>query len=784
MPYNIGKQTATGIPGRLITALTRLILLYLLFYHTQPATAQSQLQPIGQWREHLPYQNTLQVVATNNKVFAATQYALFSVEADEIRRYSKVTGLNEVGVQAIAWDETTQQMVIGYANSNLDILKDRTIRNIGDIKRSSINGDKTIYYIYCRNGLAYISTGLGIVVADLLRYQVNDTWRIGNNGSQVKINGITAAGQSWYAATEEGLKVAPVSGSNLSNFQNWNLVSAAQGLTPGVVRSVMTLQNQVLALKNDSIFINNGNSWSLFYNDPNWPIVSINTSNNKLLVTQRMASGNSRVIVMNNTGVIERTLAQPGVISFPRWATIYNNDVWVADFFGGLSRFGSTVERYIPNGPPAPATGEMVVHKNTLYVAAGSVNDAWNYQYNRNGIYTFSNGEWSATNIFNSPSLDTVLDFIPLAIDPSNETLWAGSYGGGLVNFTGSGISIFKQNNSSLQPAIGDLSSYRVSGLTFDAQGNLWIANYGAPQNLQVRKPDGSFRAFSVPFFHTENAISQLETDDANQVWAVSPKGNGVFVYDPGQNIDQLNDDRWKYLRSGSGNGNLPSNEVFSLAKDRNGFIWIGTARGIAVIQCPDQLFSAQGCEAVLPVIQQDRFAGFLFQDEEVRTIAVDGANRKWVGTRNGAWLISPDGDKIIYRFTQDNSPLLSNDVRRIAIDPQTSEVFISTFIGICSFRSTATEGTATNKDVLVFPNPVPPGYNGTIAIRGVSNGALVKIAELNGRLVYQVRALGGQATWDGRNYKGEKVASGVYLVLVKDDASPERLATKIVLVK
>jgi hypothetical protein len=154
------------------------------------------------------------------------------------------------------------------------------------------------------------------------------------------------------------------------------------------------------------------------------------------------------------------------------------------------------------------------------------------------------------------------------------------------------------------------------------------------------------------------------------------------------------------------------------------------------------------------------------------------------VGTKNGVWLISPEGDNIIYRFTADNSPLLNNDIKRIAIDPQSGEVYIATATGICSFRSTATDGGETNSNVLVFPNPVPPNYNGTIAIKGLVDNALVKIAELDGRLVYQTRALGGQAIWNGKNYKGEQIASGVYLVIVRDDTGLEKIVTKIVLVK
>jgi hypothetical protein len=153
------------------------------------------------------------------------------------------------------------------------------------------------------------------------------------------------------------------------------------------------------------------------------------------------------------------------------------------------------------------------------------------------------------------------------------------------------------------------------------------------------------------------------------------------------------------------------------------------------------------------------------------------GGNRQW------CFLVSSEGEKLLYLFTEANSPLLSNDVKKITIDGKTGEVFFATANGICSFRSTATEGGETNSKVLVFPNPVPPGYAGTIAIRGLVNNAIVKITELDGRLVYQTRALGGQAVWDGKDYRGRKISSGVYLVLVSDDGRKENLAAKIVFI-
>ena len=141
-------------------------------------------------------------------------------------------------------------------------------------------------------------------------------------------------------------------------------------------------------------------------------------------------------------------------------------------------------------------------------------------------------------------------------------------------------------------------------------------------------------------------------------------------------------------------------------------------------------------------------------------------------------------GDKTIYHFTTANSPLLHNDIRHIAIDASDGTVFFSTASGLCTFKGDATVGGTTNTNVLVYPNPVPPGYTGPVAIRGLVNNATVKITELNGRLVYEGRALGGQMVWNGLNIQGRTIATGVYLVFVSDESRREQLVTKIVFIQ
>jgi hypothetical protein len=320
------------------------------------------------------------------------------------------------------------------------------------------------------------------------------------------------------------------------------------------------------------------------------------------------------VVILHADGTISRIIANVAAVSFPRKAILHNNTPWVADQFACLSRFdaGNTYEQYILNSPQATASGEMIVYNSVFYATAGAVNDSWNYQYNGDGIFAFKEGNWTNTNRYRFTQIDTLLDYITIAIDKRDETIWAGSYGGGLLHITpGPSFEIFKQNH--IGPTVGDPSSYRVSGLVFDAANNLWVSNFGSTEPLRVRKNDGTWKNFNLPFPLFQNALSQLIIDDNEYKWIVAPLGNGLVCFDHGASIDNTGDDRWKKYSAGAGIGNLPTNEVTCIAKDKNGFIWVGTTDGIGVIQCPGQAFDSPVCDAVWPVVPNGNFAGYLF---------------------------------------------------------------------------------------------------------------------------------------------------------------------------
>lgn len=746
------------------------------------AAAQNTLPPIGSWREHLPYGSTIDVTASPNRVYAATPYSLFSVDrtTKEVERRSKISGLSEVGISTIKFDNAANKLFIAYTNSNIDVLTTSGIRNIPDLKRENLPGDKSIYHFYPSGDRCYVSTGIGVVVLNAERYEVKETWLIGRTGGYVKTYMVASDNTYFYAATDEGLKRVSVTATNAADFRAWQTISVTGGTPPA--KGVVNLGGRIVVQQNDSLFAQSGGTWSLFFAN-GAPIASINASEGKLMVCQLAGSSPAQVVALNGDGTTAKVLRQAGVIALPRKAIALGNDYWVADQYTALSHwYGDTHETYRPNSPEDIATGDLTVYDKVFYAAAGSINESWNYLYNRNGVYEFKEGAWTNYNGFHYPQLADMLDFITLAVDPRDETLWAGSFGGGLLHIKGpNAFEVFKEN-SPIGPTIGDPTSYRVSGLAFDRDNNLWVSNFGAAVYLHVRKTDGTWRSFTAPFALASNEVGALLVDDADQLWMIAPKGGGLLVLNHGGTLDNPADDKWKRFGAGAGNGNLPSSNVLSIAKDRSGYIWVGTSDGIGVIQCGPEAVTTS-CEAVLPIAVQGGFANYLFKGEEVRSIAVDGADRKWIATRNGVFLVNGDGDKVLAHFTETNSPLFSNDVRSIAIDGTTGEVYLGTAKGIISFRGTATEPEVTNDNLLVYPNPVPPNYSGTIAIRGLAENSFVKITELNGRLVYQTKALGGQAVWNGLDYTGKRIASGIYLVLVTDGEHKERAAGKIVFI-
>ena len=739
--------------------------LFFIGYCMLTLHALAQAPPIGSWRVHHSYAGTLEVVK-GDKIYTATPEAIFSNNAsNQFEYFNKLTGLAEASIATICWDSETEQLVVAYTNNNIDVIKGGLVKNIYDLVRTS--RIQKINSIYTEKGTAYVSTNIGIVVIDLLKYEIKESWILGSSGNNLEVFSLTKGTSNWYAATQNGIYTASISTLNIADAKSWTNRYPAVNDKP--VKKIISTPTGLIIEKNDSLLlIQPAATTTLFYkaseqikswqfNEQKITVATTNTQTSKARVHQ-LTMGNATALVFE----------QPDLLIQPNACIFSNGIIWISDGVTGLIKLEPSTNSFvkiIPGGPGGQITTALLASSTGILAASNT----------KKGFSILENGKWQTQN-----GLDSVTGVQSIAINQLDNSIWLTTSEIGVAKWQNNKVQLFNPRNSSLVGTANNTCF--TTGVAADSKGNTWISNTGNTKSIHVYQPDGKWTGFNNPYGLTD--AGTIEIDDTGLIWCVTKNANGLLVYNPGNSLTSSSDDRWKHYKAGTGAGNLPSNQVNCTAKDKNGFIWVGTDRGIGIIQCTENIFTAAGCDALLPVVQQDRFAGLLFKDENVQTIAVDGADRKWVGTKNGVWLISATGEKVIYRFSARNSPLPGNDVSKISIDPLTGEVFIATNSGLCSFRSTATEAVTTQQKVLVFPNPVPPEYNGSIAIRGLTNNALVKITNLYGALVYQTRSLGGQAIWDCKNTNGTKVASGVYLIICRDDNGTEKIATKITIVQ
>lgn len=749
----------------------------------------------GSWKDYLSYSNAIKVADSGSEIFCATDGGLFYLDAED-NSVNKVSGLSDFGIETMAYSREGQLLVLAYSNSNIDIIREGNVQNLSDIKRKSMTASKTIHNITFKGSEAYLSCGFGIVVVNLDRNEIKDTYIIGDDGLPLAVYDVEFFNNRIYAATAEGLLWAPESGSNLLDYTSWvkdnTIPHSTEPFTQLVVHNGEFIANYSNgSSSSDEAFILESNSWVPYFSGLNI-VMEMESNGNYLNMTANrevvLFDGNHTMIGKINAYNLEGT--EITYINTRSSLVADNGMIWIADYDNALIRYdGNTFESIYPNGPLDNEVFDLAIANSNLYIAPGGRTDAWNNSFLEPRIKRFSSESWTNFTKNEIPELNGFHDIVCIAVDPADDNhFYAGSWGGGLLEFKNDElINRYTNLNSPLETALPDnpTAAYvRIGGLDFDSEGNLWITNTAVSRNnLHKLTMAGDWESFTMSSV-TNKTIGQVLVTENDDKWVLIPRGNDAYVVDrTGGNKRPLL--VTTYFSSGNDEYFTRMSDVYSIAEDKEGAVWIGTSQGVAVYSSPSRIWESENFYASQPGLDlNDGIYHPLLSTETVTAIAIDGANRKWLGTSNsGVYLVSESGEEEVLHFTAENSPLLSNTIKSIAIDEKSGEIFFGTDKGLISYQGDAIGGKADYSGVYVYPNPVRETYEGPVTITGLVSETDIKVTDIAGNLVFKTTSLGGQAVWDGRNLNGNRVKTGVYLVFCNDKRGEETKIAKLLFI-
>jgi len=419
----------------------------------------------------------------------------------------------------------------------------------------------------------------------------------------------------------------------------------------------------------------------------------------------------------------------------------------------------------------------MSGNEGIITVSAGGYSESFNSYDRPFQVYQFEDEEW------NNIEFDGFQDATSVIQSDIKGQYYAGTWGKGLLEFSRSGIiENYTGGNSTLESGLsGDI---RISHLTKDGSETLWMINHETTDPLKCMDSEKNWYVLDHPELENRN-IGGMVIDDSGFIRGFFHNSRYVFALDHNQTLNNTDDDRLVVKEPRDENGKTYLNRIYGIARDMGGAIWYNTNEGMIVDYNPSEIFNGSSYKPSRLLITVDGISQHLLSEKNVTCLATDPGNRKWFGTAEaGVFVFSEDGDEIIHNFSTANTPLISDSISDIAIDEFTGEVFIGCSGGIVSYRGEAAKGYEDFKNAYVFPNPVRPDYEGLITIIGLVYGVNVKITDINGNLVHETVAQGGQAVWDGKNLSGNRVHTGVYLIFLTNEGGTQTHIEKLLFIK
>ena len=761
------------------------------------------------WTEHFSYLNIKKVVRADSKFYAASENALFFFDplTNQLSTITTINGLSGELISTLHYSSDYQLLLIGYENGLIEIYteSDQEILKVVDIinKVTIPSSKKKINHFNELNSLVYIATDYGISVYDLEGLEFGDSYYIGANGSQIQVNQSAIFNNEIYAAcsSNSGIKKADLANSNLTDFQLWSSISVGNFKAVTVFGSGLYATNST-----NTLFEINGTTLTNLFNYPQ-PVAELNASNNTLLVTT------DSKVYQYDAGFNLMNMYSTAPEFDTRFTTALKIDsvVYIGTIDYGVIRPDplslAGFEEIHPKGPLKNSVFSLSYGYGNLWVSYGDYSIFFNPSPSRNyGVSNYVNERWFNTTYdsIQQATGTTISNLNTISINPLKPSqVYISSFADGLLDFEKEeSITLLDDSNSSLEslvlPSNPNYKSIRISGSTFDREGNLWVLNSKVDNALKKLNPTSSswtsydFSAIISDPLSEELGFSEVVVGPDQTKWIGSYSKGLIGFNESGMLLKNISDEDI---------ANLPTTSIKSLALDKNNVLWIGTYRGLRVLYNTSNFFTENAVRTQPIIILEDGLPKELLAQQFITDIIVDGANNKWISTADaGVFYLSSSGQDTIYQFTKDNSPLPSNGVNDMALDSDNGVIYFGTNRGLVAFNTGGSSTSASLEDIYVYPNPVRPGFNMSedkIKIKNISENVNIKITDVEGNLVaeaqsnvnlrykgYNLEIDGGTAYWNGKNLANNTVASGVYVVLFSDFDTFETKVSKIMIIR
>ena len=778
-------------------ALKNIALLILVLWFNSKCLAQGFSE---NWSAHFSYLNVKTVVSGNNKVYAVSDNAIFSLDTNTniIQELTTVNGLSGETISTIYYSPEYKLLVIGYIDGLIEIVFDDNsdVLSVVDIinKITIPRSLKKINHIKAHENLIYISTDYGISVYNLERLEFGDTYFIGENGTALPVKQTEVYGDYLYAAcaNNNGIKRADFVNTNLFDFTNWNTY------VNGSFTFISTLNAQLFTIDSARRLydISSGtlNLLTVYDTAP---------TDFKIIDKTPIVTTSANVFMYDTAFNLLNTVPSASVFGVNALAsTKIQNTLYIGTSGRGVMKTDINdpllSEEIHPDGPLVNRAFSLNFTNGNLRVLFGgySIDYAWSGGVQRSGLSKLTQGKWH--NIAYD-SLSTVINepyFLSnLSVNPFNEKqLFLSSYFSGLIEMNDEKpVALINKDNSTIVPFAANFHLTHSS--SYDEKGVLWLLNGRVDKPLN-KFENGTWSSFSfndiISNPGTNNGFSNIVFNDQDIFFGSFGYGLIGFRENNGNHILKNISEEEQ---------NMPSNKVLTVAIDNRNQLWIGTLDGLRVLYNPSDIFENETVRAEEIIIEEDGVAKELLFQQIIKKIIVDGANNKWIGTGDsGLFYVSADGQKTIYHFTKENSPLPSNIISDLVIDGSSGTLYIATEKGLVSFQTGSTSPTEDFEVAHAYPNPVRPGFNITeqrVKIKNIPENVNIKITDITGNLVaeaqsrinqryqgYNLEIDGGIAYWNGKNMANTVVASGVYLIMLADLDNLETKVLKLMVVR